>query len=156
MIIPLREKDLVIDSRAMGPWCTLPYPNHPKGCPNYAKKDTCPPFSKKIDEISKPPYYLVIENFDIEKQAKRMKERHPEWSDRQCRNLLYWQKGVTKKLREEANSFLQTNEKDLILLKVPEAHGVNLFQTCENIGIKLEKNPQKIVKKMMIIGHRKK
>jgi len=156
MIIPLDKGDLVINFKAMGPWCRLPYPDHPKGCPNYGKKETCPPFSKPFYALVKPPFYLVIYNFDLEAQVLRMKKRHPEWSERQCRNLLYWQKGVTKKLREEANSFIQTNEKDLILLKVPESNGVNLFLTCENIGIKLEKNPQKIVKKMMIIGHRKK
>ncbi|KKK81159.1 hypothetical protein LCGC14_2816310, partial [marine sediment metagenome] len=26
--------DLIIDHRARE-WCKLPYPNHPRGCPNY-------------------------------------------------------------------------------------------------------------------------
>jgi len=156
MIIELSETDLLLDPRARGPWCKLPYPNHPSGCPNYGKRKTCPPFSKEINELIEPPYYLVIRSFDIEAQVKKMKDRHPEWSERQCRNLLYWQKGVVKKLKEEAKAFIESQDDDLLLVEIPEANGVNVFKTCENIRIILERNPRKIVIKIMLIGRRKK
>lgn len=154
MIIPLNEDDLVLDPRAMGPWCQIPYPGHPKGCPNYGKKKKCPPFSKYLKNFTNPPYYLAIQSFDLEAHSKKMKMRHPEWSDRQCRNLLYWQKSVVKKLKEEANAFIKSQENDLILVEIPEANGVNIFKTCENLSITLEKKPIKIVRKIMIIGAR--
>ena len=155
MIIQLTKDDLELDTRAMGLWCRLPYLNHPKGCPNYGKKKTCPPFSKPFYDLVEPPIFLVIQPFNLEAQAKRMKERHPRWSDRQCRNLLYWQKGVIKSLKEEANAFIESQDNDLILVEVPEANGVHVFKTCENVGIILERNPRKVVNKIMIIGKRK-
>ena len=155
MIIDLREEDLVLDPRARGIWCKLAYPNHPKGCPNYGKKKTCPPHSKPFEDLVRPPFFLVVRRFDLEAQARRMKERHPEWSDRQCRNLLYWQKKVDKKLREEANMFVESQDDDLVLLEVPEANGVHVFKTCENVGIHLERNPRKIVWKVMLVGKRR-
>lgn len=154
MILPLREVDVVIDSRAMGTWCQLSYQNHPKGCPNYAKRKTCPPFSKPLNDLVESPFYLVIQNFDIEAQAKRMKERHPNWTEKQSRNCLYWQRGLMKKLRKEAEEFVDRQDNDLMLLEIPEANGVDLFNTCKNLGIILERRPRKTIRKMMVIGKR--
>jgi len=155
MIFEIDKNDLVLDRRAMGPWCRLPYPNHPKGCPNYDKKKACPPHSIFFNNIVEPPFFLVIHTFDLEAQSMRMKKRHPEWSDRQSRNLLYWQKGVMKKLKEEAKAFIESYDGDLLLVEIPEANGVHVFKTCENVGIILDRNPRKIVRKIMIIGKRK-
>ena len=103
MIIPIHRNNIVISEEARnGLWCTLPYPNHKKGCPNYGKKDYCPPFAPRFEDITIDPYYLVIETFNLEKHANRMRERHPKWTERQCRNLLYWQGGVRKRLKEKA------------------------------------------------------
>lgn len=154
MLIKIDEKEIVLDSRAMGIWCQLPYPNHPKGCPNYGKRITCPPFSEHFKNIVDQPFFLVIQNFDLESHAKRMKKHHPEWSDRQCRNLLYWQKKVVKQLKEEAKKFIDSQDDDLDLLETPEANGVDVFKTCKNIGIILKRNPKKIVWKVMIIGRK--
>lgn len=154
MIIPLNEKQISLDTRARGKWCLLPYPNHPKGCPNYGKKQICPPFSKPFKELVESPFYLVIQTFDLEAQAKRMKERHPHWTDRQSRNCLYWQRGLMKRLRIEARKFIDSQDHGLMLLEIPEANGVDLFNTCKNLGIILERHPRKTVKKMMMIGKR--
>ena len=44
VIIPLTE--VAYDPKARdGRWCMLPYPNHPKGCPNHGQKSHCPPFA---------------------------------------------------------------------------------------------------------------
>ena len=85
-----------------------------------------------------------------------MKKRHPEWSEPQCRNLLYWQKTVNKNLREKAKQYLGSlKEEDMRLIEVPEATGINVFQTCANAGIYLEKNPGKQVTKIMLIAKHK-
>ena len=39
-----------------------------------------------------------------------------------------------------------------MILEIPEANGVDIFKTCKNLGIILDRNPQKIIWKVMIIG----
>jgi len=156
MVLQIKKMDIIFDEKAMnGEWCKLPYPNHPKGCPNYGKRNACPPFTKPFNEIIKEPFYLVIEKFDVIAHAKKMKERHPDWTERQCRNLLYWQKSVVSRLKKKAYSFAKSKGEDFIVLEIPEAHGVNLFITCKNIGIDLQIHPQDVIRKIMIIGKRK-
>ncbi|MCP8323816.1 MAG: hypothetical protein L6N96_06545 [Candidatus Methylarchaceae archaeon HK02M2] len=156
MIIPLNFRDIVLEPKARGVWCRLPYIGHPKGCPNYGKRETCPPKAPKYRTIVNHPYYLIAFQFDLEIHTKRMKELHPSWSNRKARCLLYWQGSVKKKLRDEALSFISSQEDDWILLETPEANGVDVFKTCERVGLILEKNPRKIVWKILIIGKRKK
>jgi len=157
MILPIKKEFIVIDNKARdGSFCKLPYPNHPKGCPNYGKRESCPPFAKKFNDIIIPPFYLVIQEFDIESHAIKYKKKYPTWSERQCRNLLYWQKGVVKKLKMEAYDLAKSLGKEFIVLEVPEANGVHLFETCKNIGIELQRYPQKIIRKIMIVGKSKK
>ena len=82
-----------------------------------------------------------------------MKKSHPEWGERQCRNLLYWHNKVNKRLKEKAKQYLGSLvEKDMRLIEIPEATGVNVFQTCANVGISLEKDPSKQVIKIMFIA----
>jgi hypothetical protein len=152
MIIPLADGNIILDSRAKGQWCLLPYPRHPQGCPNFNKKKSCPPFSKPFEDLIAPPFLLVIQPFDIDAQAKRMKTIHPNWTDRQARCLLYWQKSERKRLKEEARKFTKSQENDCLLLESPEANGVDIFATCSKVGIILENNPKKTIWKVMIIG----
>ena len=79
--------------------CRLPYPQHKNGCPNYGKNN-CPPRASKITEIINPPFKLVAVRFDLEEHAKKMKEKHHNWSDKQAGCVLYWQKGVNKKIKQ--------------------------------------------------------
>jgi len=134
---------IVIDERARnGFWCTLPYPNHRNGCPNYGKKQGCPPYAKKFYDIVKDPFFLVIQEFDIKTHVQKMKKKHPKWTDRQCRNLLYWQKRVVKKLKETSYKLANEMGEEYVVLEVPEANGVDVFKTCSNLDIILERNPQ--------------
>src|SRR3989344_5459104 len=89
----------IVTTDCANEWCRLPYPNHKKGCPNYNKKD-CPPKAAFFKNIIKSPFKLVAVNFNLEEHAKRMKEKHHDWSDKQARCVLYWQKGVDKKLKQ--------------------------------------------------------
>ena len=43
-------------------WCQLPYPNHPKGCPNYSKNPNCPPLAKFMKKI-----LLIEDNEELSK-----------------------------------------------------------------------------------------
>jgi len=131
-------------------WCQLPYPRHPKGCPNFGREG-CPPLTKNFHEILTKPYYLIGVRFDLKSHVESMKSKHPKWSDAQAYCVLYWQSKVNKKLREVAEKFSSQIPNSKILYR-PEAHGVHVFKTCENIGLRLERNPQHFVWKIAIIG----
>lgn len=131
-------------------WCKLPYPDHTNGCPNFGKREDCPPTKIILtNEISEPFYFIGVK-FDLEEHAKKMKERNPEWTDRQCRCVLYWQPKVRKVLKDTCENFIKN--KNLVYYTCPEALGLNLFTTCAKHGIKLDHNPQKIVWKIAIVG----
>lgn len=139
--------EIIFDKRARdGTWCQLPYPRHPKGCPNFPK---CI-HDRQLDffTFNKRIWYAIIVQFDLEKHATLMKIKHPNWTEIQCRNLLWWQ----SKVRSELNRSIARirNEFDLVL-DIPEAYGINVFSTMEKVGVFLEKQP-KIVHKTMFIG----
>jgi len=140
--------------------CVRPYPNHPKGCPNFWKKETCPPqvgLLGDIYDISKG-FRVVWVEFDFGNHRIRMGRKHPNWSQRQVDCCLYWQGGVKKKLREEIQDVMYYLEGrgDFLVTDCPEAMGVNVTETMRNIGVNLEWPPEKIVRKIALIGERKK
>jgi len=151
MIVPLNR---VIFGEYVRKWCKLPYPNHPNGCSMYGTRNSCPPYAPMFYELIELPYYLVIREFDLETQEIYMKRRHPNWSKKMCRNARYWQKSLMNQIMREARLFVWQHPEYMILER-PEANGVNLFSTCRIHGIKLERNPQKIVRKMVMVGKRK-
>lgn len=144
---------LDLDARARG-WCKLPYPGHPKGCPNYDKSPECPPqvnWVQYVFDLSSP-HWFVVERFDLGAHAARMLEAHPKWTDRQARNCLYWQNGVRKKLRAECHRLIQQRGMGNLYTLIPEAMGVNVFTTARKHGIGLERNPQETVYKIALLG----
>lgn len=132
-------------------WCKLSYPNHSRGCPNYGKREICPPQAPLFNDIVKKPFLLVGVRFNLSEWAKHLKEKYPKWSDKQARCCLYWQNTVRKRLREECEKLSSKNKR---ILYVPEANGVHVFKTCETVGIILERNPKVFVWKIAIIGER--
>lgn len=147
-IIPLDE--VVYDVRAKdGSWCTLPYPNHPKGCPNFPDCITHFRDFKELEDRFK--WYAVIEKFDLAAHAEKMKEKHPNWTERQCRNLLYWQNKVRKRLRDKAYKFHGLGD---CVLEIPEACGVNVFATMKKVGVHIESPKPMTVTKIMLVGKR--
>lgn len=145
-MIPLEA--VVYDPQARdGTWCCSPYPGHPRGCPNFRKG--CIGKRPAFATISGAyRWFAVVETFDLKTHAEKMKEKHPGWSDRQCRNPLYWQGAVRANLRKKC--LLCDGD---ILLDIPEANGINIFETMAKVGVILEKRPD-IVRKIMIIGKR--
>lgn len=146
-------KDLRINYKARE-WCKLPYPDHPKGCPNYGKKPTCPeqaPLIEDFIDLSKPKIIIAVE-FDLAHHIGKMRSRHPDWSDRQLRCLLYWQGSVNKELRLLIKAVQGLNG----LLKIttcPEAMGVNVIETAKRVGLPIELKPQSKVFKIAIGGY---
>jgi len=153
VVIPI--EDVVIDLRARD-WCKMPYPNHPKGCPNYNQRDSCPPQAPIWNDYMSGPYILVGVKFYLRGWVDRMRGKHPKWSDRQCRCCLYWQGKVRKRLREICEGVRDNHlDSNSFISYCPEAMGVHVFETCYKNGIKLYKNPQDFVWKIAIIGDRK-
>ena len=150
-IIPLQE--IVYDIRARdGTWCTLPYPDHPKGCPNFPDCVMAKPHIHSTNLLDRS-WYAVLEEFDLKKHAEEMKKKHPNWSDRQCRNLLYWQNGVRSRLRKKTESYINPLSDDIIL-EIPEACGINMIETMSKAGIKIQTDHPDNVIKVMLIGRK--
>ncbi|KKL21117.1 hypothetical protein LCGC14_2448640, partial [marine sediment metagenome] len=83
--------------------CFRAYYNHPKGCPNFGKRDICPPQAPSIDrffDLDKRIMAVCV-HFSLELHRQRMETKHPKWSRRQFDCCLYWQGSVRKELRRE-------------------------------------------------------
>lgn len=145
----------VCDSKFMD-LCTLPYPNHSKGCPNVGKKSYCPPKVKYFPEVYEEQVYIVAVGLNFKAYREMRKGQHPSWTERQQRNPLYWQGYLRKKLKDYAKEMLvrMADKKSIIIIN-PEAMGVNLTETCRRCGLKLEWPPNNFVYKMFLIGREK-
>jgi hypothetical protein len=153
MIIKILPEKIEYDKRVQK-WCLSPYPKHPQGCPNYGcerylngiRHDLkprvireCPPTKSLIDMIldfSKPAY-VIYNEFEVGKDAEERRLNCPklktpgEWY-----NLRYWQNRARAELYAEATKFLDKNPSSIVDL-CPEAHGVNLVKSMQEIEIKL-------------------
>ena len=138
-------KEVIYDSNARGIYCKLPYPNHSEGCPNTL---ICIHKHPNFLNLPKLKWFAVIEEFDLKTHAQKMKQKHPTWSDRQCRNLLYWQNGVRSRLIDKITHYKDIGD---IILTLPEACGVHVFGTMAKAGVIIQRNPD-IVRKVMFIG----
>jgi len=153
-IVPVKR--LVISPR-VADWCKLAYPGHPKGCPNYGKAAKCPPKAPHITDFIDitRSIYLVHSEFDLKSHAEQMKEKHPEWTARQCRCLLYWQSRSRKQMKERALlaiKMLRTNR----ATACPEAMGVNVFATALLSGLKLDRTRSiDIARHVTLLGYLK-
>jgi len=140
--------------------CICPYEGNKKGCPNYNKRKDCPPLVPMFDnyyDMTKP-IYAIYEIFNLVEQKQRMKDKHPEWTDKQCGCCLYWQAGVRKRLKENIKEFRdsikENNINDYDYTLTPEAMGVDMKQTMLNVGIELIFPPKDIIYKIALFGKR--
>lgn len=136
--------------------CYRPYQNHPKGCPNFGKRPTCPPRCLKLENAFDVPkgFWVVWVDFDFAIYRRNMKRKHPNWSQRQIDCCLYWQGGVKKKLKEAVVDLMYylDGRGDWYATDCPEAFGVNVTETMKTLGVILEWPPENIVYKIAIIG----
>lgn len=142
---------IIIDYRARD-WCKLPYPDHPFGCPNYGVRNTCPPNAPLIEnyfDLSQPLWFTIVA-FDLSEHILKMKQKHPHWSDRQAKCVLYWQGSVNKELRLATTHFAKNN--GLAYTLCPEAMGVQVIKTAKLVGIPIKPRPIDYVFKIALLG----
>jgi predicted metal-binding protein len=147
----------VLDPKVRG-MCRLPYEGHPRGCPNYGRVDRCPPKVAHLDEVYDlgSPFYAVWSTFALGEHAAKMRERHPGWSDRQLRCVLYWQGTARRRLREEVAAFRRERpEVDWLVETTPEAMGLEVGKTVAQVGVALPWPPAELVYHVALAGKKK-
>jgi len=152
--MPWIEIKPVIDLKVRA-LCKHPYYNHRNGCPNFSKKEGCPPSAPLINDILdlSKPIFAIYNIFDLFFHVQKMRKKHPLWSYRQLSCCLYWQPTARKQLREEIRKFLKKIR--LKIVNCPEAQGVNLTESMKNAGIILEWPPKKYAYQIVLAGHKK-
>jgi len=135
-------------------WCLLPYPDHPKGCPNFGKSNVCPPFAPYVEDFVDltRPLWLIVEEFDLRSHVARLLSTHENWSDRQARCVLYWQGGVKSRLRASAKQFCLEYPGTHHTL-CPEAMGVNVIATGRSVGLPIQSSPLNTIFKIALVGY---
>ena len=142
----------ILLTESSGDLCRLEYPNHPDGCPNYGKKNGCPPMAKSLKSLIKSsPIYVIWTVFAFGRHVQKMKLRHPGWSERQARCCLYWQGAARKQLRIKVNDFLLVHP-DMRIIWCPEASGVNVTKTMAVVNLILEWPPETIAYQVVLAG----
>ena len=133
--------------------CCKPYPGHKKGCPNFNKKAGCPPNVIYFPDYYEENVHIITVRFDFDAYLSMMRERHPTWTDKALRNVLYWQGHIRKELRDfAANTNIPLGYQ---VIKTPEAMGVNLTETCKQAGIELEWPPMKNTYAIVLVAKKK-
>lgn len=147
-----QKVEIVIDQKMRGK-CKSPYPNHPKGCPNYNKRGDCPPKVPLIWAVMdlEKPVFAIWNVYDFKQHTDKMRGKHPEWSDRQVECCLYWQGTARKQLKAEISVFLREQGNHTVLT-TPEACGVNITETMKNIGVILEWPPKTVTHQVALAG----
>jgi predicted metal-binding protein len=141
------EPRLILFNKKIQHLCKVPYYNHKKECPNYGKKDRCPPNQLLIDKVLdfNKNVYVIYTKFCVGEFAERMRQKHPEWANhpRQWYNPRRWQPRARKIQRnEEEKAILEYGIESIESIKKivnsPEAHGVDVSNLMKHIGIKLK------------------
>jgi hypothetical protein len=98
-------------------------------------------------------FLAVCVAFNLEMQRDRMSRLHPDWSEKRCECVLYWQGGVKKLLKQECELELRKLGPEYGVAYTPEAMGVRMTETMANAGLELDWNwPLKIIYKIALIG----
>ena len=134
--------------------CRCRYPGHPKGCPNYGKRGSCPPQARLLNKVLAldAKVWVVWNRFALGNHAARMLARHPNWSYRQCVCCLYWQNGARKSLEEKIQAFLKTRRGRPVVVRCPEARGVNVTATMASVGVRLQWPPKQWAYQVALLG----
>lgn len=133
--------------------CRKPYHGHPRGCPNWGKRPTCPPQAPLLADLLDLglPVHCIYNAFDLARHVAKMKRKHPDWSDRQLRCCLYWQGTARAALRKKIEAFLGRRP-GLIAVMCPEACGVDVTATMASLGITLQWPPVLVAYQVALVG----
>lgn len=131
--------------------CCKPYPDHPFGCPNFGKKDGCPPDGNNFLENFENTAGLVAIGFNLSEWIDIRRQEQPSWTDKALGNLRHWQPHVRSNLKKLLS---EVNINGYEPIFTPEAMGVNVTDTCKNANINLEWPPKNWVYQIALIGRR--
>ena len=82
-----------------------------------------------------------------------MKNKHPDWSIKKCRCLLYWQKGVKKILKNKVLKFINGND-ELVYTLLPESMGIDVITTAQKLNIPIKRKPDNLIVKIALVGYK--
>jgi predicted metal-binding protein len=145
--------EVVCEARGSTKWCTLPYPRHPNGCPNFGKRSDCPPRAPYFLDIYNPSVYIASLVFDFGQYFETRKQIHPDWSEKALKNPRHWQEHLRAQLRKGVVVAL-TNPglSDHVPVYNPEAMCVNVHSTCEGVGLHLEWPPRQHMYRIALLS----
>lgn len=135
-------------------FCKIPYHGHKNGCPNFNINLNCPPKVNIVENLfdMNKDLYFIVEEFDLKNHMENMYIKHPQWTEIQLKNLLYWQGGVRKRLKIKTEKFIAETNKNMIYTLLPEAMGVMVIDTALKLGIPIEKSPKNKIFKIALVG----
>ncbi|MCL5733089.1 MAG: DUF2284 domain-containing protein [Patescibacteria group bacterium] len=132
--------------------CLCPYRKHPKGCPNFNIKKSCPPRTPLFADVFQEEVFIAALVFDFREYVAKKKLEHPDWTERALRNPRHWQGHLRSELRKFVMLNLPTGYAPIFS---PEAMGINVTATCRNTGLALEWPPKNKVCEIAFVGKRK-
>jgi predicted metal-binding protein len=119
--------------------CTQPYYKHSKGCPNFNKKDGCPPNILHIsEEYDLTSLHALVLQFPFEQYINLKKEIHPDWTNRALANQRHWQSHLRATLLNQYDSEIKEQYPNHTLILNPEGQGINVEETLKTVGIQLD------------------
>lgn len=107
------------------------------GCPNFGNVD-CPPNIEHISEaFREDSMHLLTVEFPFQEYIDIKKEKHPKWGNRALINQRHWQ-GHLKSILDRYWERMRDRYPNHVVIRNPEAMGVNIEETMKKLGIKLQ------------------
>lgn len=136
--------------------CVRPYKGHKNGCPNFGRLPTCPPnIPCMYDQVfDMSDVYAVVTKFYLEEFYRKRREKRPDLSEGQIRNIRPWQP-ITKKENDYALSdFYRENpdKKDYVSTLLLECMGVDVVGTMKEVGLEIKLPPEEIVYRVSFVA----
>ncbi len=118
--------------------CLNPYYRHPKGCPNFHIKKGCPPEVLNISQQYDTEHLnMILLKFPFEQYISAKSQIHPQWPLRQLANPRHWQGHLRSTLYRYWDT-IKDEYPSSTLITGPEAMGINVGSTLENMNIPLK------------------
>ena len=118
--------------------CLNPYYRHPKGCPNFHIKKGCPPEVLNISQQYDTEHLnMILLRFPFEQYISAKSQIHPQWPLRQLANPRHWQGHLRSTLYRYWDT-IKDEYPSFTLITGPEAMGINVGSTLENMNIPLK------------------
>ena len=151
-IIAIYPQDWVIVSlKNLRRWCSSPYPGHKRGCPMWkgrkAKDGTPAPCTRAFRNIStfddnfdrNEPAWCAFTTWDMVAQEAKIRASHPDWTQKQCRNVRYWQRTFRNGLKDDIREFFRKKQLWGKYGCFDGGFTLNIHATLWRAGLKLER-----------------